>query len=290
MSIGRRIKIVVFVAFVPAFVAAFLTSNRTMKTVFAFAEGPLPGHTGVTGVPGPEPTCDVSGCHTSFALNSGSGQFTITGPASYMPGQTYQIMVQHSTSDMTRKRWGFELTSLDGSGNKAGTLQSSSSATQVLSDNGSGFERQYMEHTTDGTFQGQMGGASWTFNWVAPSTDVGPVTFFAAGNQANGDGLPGGDFIYTTTKTISAAQQITGPPTIASVQAAGKNLEVTGMNFGSNAVIFVNSNRQKTLHSGTDPSTVIFGKKTIKFLARGQTVMVTVKAGSMTSNAVPFTR
>src|SRR6185369_13678069 len=48
-------------------------------------------------------------------------------------------------------------------------------------------------------------GATWTFDWTAPSTDVGPVTFYAAGNQANNDGNTSGDFIYKTFVTSAPA-------------------------------------------------------------------------------------
>jgi hypothetical protein len=37
---------------------------------------------------------------------------------------------------------------------------------------------------------------TWTFNWTAPSSDVGRVTFYVAGNQANGDGNTSGDIIH----------------------------------------------------------------------------------------------
>ncbi|MGH9972261.1 MAG: PQQ-dependent sugar dehydrogenase, partial [Pyrinomonadaceae bacterium] len=58
--------------------------------------------------------------------------------------------------------------------------------------------RQYIEHTLAGTFAGQQGGASWRFNWTAPPTDVGTITFYAAGNHANNDGNTSGDHIYRT--------------------------------------------------------------------------------------------
>src|SRR6185503_3990506 len=40
-----------------------------------------------------------------------------------------------------------------------------------------------------------------TFNWTAPPTDIGIVTFYAAGNQANNDGNTSGDYIYKTFVT-----------------------------------------------------------------------------------------
>src|SRR5882672_10485933 len=171
-----------------------LTNSRSIETVRAFSTGP-PG--GVTGAPGDFGTC--ANCHFGPARN---GQFTISAPQTYVPGQTYQITVTHTNSDATRQRWGFELTALS-SGTKAGELQNLSALTQILNNEGPGASRQYIEHASGGTFQGQTGGASWTFNWIAPATNVGPVTFYAAGNQANGDGSPSGDQIYTTQATVA---------------------------------------------------------------------------------------
>ncbi|HXC68525.1 MAG TPA: PQQ-dependent sugar dehydrogenase, partial [Pyrinomonadaceae bacterium] len=117
----------------------------------------------------------------------------------YVPGQTYPITVTHQNIDSTRLRWGFQLTVLDtASDEKAGELQSINGLTQVLNNAGPGSARQYIEHTAAGTFVGQQNGASWTFNWTAPATDVGPVSFYAAGNQANNDGNTSGDYIYRT--------------------------------------------------------------------------------------------
>ncbi|HZI87832.1 MAG TPA: PQQ-dependent sugar dehydrogenase, partial [Pyrinomonadaceae bacterium] len=62
-----------------------------------------------------------------------------------------------------------------------------------------------IEHSQAGTFVGQMNGASWTFNWTAPATDVGTVIFYAAGNHANNDGNSSGDFIYRTFVASSSA-------------------------------------------------------------------------------------
>src|SRR5712691_8761876 len=160
-----------------------LTNSRAIETVRAFSTGP-PG--AVTGAPGAFGTC--ANCHFGPAPN---GQFTISAPQTYMPGQTYQITVTHTNSDATRQRWGFELTALS-SGTKAGELQNLSAFTQILNNEGPNANRQYIEHNSGGTFPGQTGGASWTFNWVAPATDAGAVTFYAAGNQANNDGNTSG--------------------------------------------------------------------------------------------------
>ena len=135
--------------------------------------------------------------------DAGTGQISITAPQTYVPGQTYQVTVTHTNADLTRLRWGFELTALDTSDEQAGNLQSIDAFTQILNNQGPGLARQYIEHTAAGTFLGQQNGASWTFNWTAPATDVGFVTFYAAGNQANNDGNTSGDYVYKTFVTAA---------------------------------------------------------------------------------------
>jgi len=161
--------------------------------VHAFSAGPPAGY---TGAPQEEPEACAE-CHVP--PDAGTGTINITAPQTYVPGQTYPITVTHQNIDLTRLRWGFQLTVLDtASDEKAGDLQSINGLTQVLNNAGPGSARQYIEHTSAGTFVGQQNGATWTFNWTAPATDVGPVTFYAAGNQANNDGNTSGDYIYRT--------------------------------------------------------------------------------------------
>src|SRR4051794_1756908 len=99
----NKVKLVCVLGFVAFGMMAVLTNNRLVTVVESFSSGPPPG---VTVAPG-EATCND--CHFG---SSGVGMLTITAPANYVPGQTYQIQVQHATADQTRMRWGFELTAL----------------------------------------------------------------------------------------------------------------------------------------------------------------------------------
>ncbi len=171
----------------------FLLSDTAVhQRVHAFSSGPPAGY---TGAPNEEPEACAE-CHVP--PDAGTGQISVSAPQTYIPGQTYQITVTHTNADPTRLRWGFQLTALDPSDEKAGNLQSTDALTQILNNAGPGGARQYVEHTSAGTFVGQQGGASWTFNWTAPPTDVGPITFYSAGNHANNDGNTSGDHIYRT--------------------------------------------------------------------------------------------
>ncbi|MGH9905695.1 MAG: choice-of-anchor V domain-containing protein, partial [Pyrinomonadaceae bacterium] len=188
----NQIRLILLPALVAGFFGFLLSDNTVNKPVHAFSSGPPAGY---TGAPNEEPEACAE-CHVP--PEAGTGQISIIAPQTYIPGQTYEITVTHTNADMTRLRWGFQLTALDPSDEKAGNLHSTDPLTQILNDAGPGGARQYVEHTSVGTFAGQQGGASWTFDWTAPPTDVGPITFYAAGNHANNDGNTSGDHIYRT--------------------------------------------------------------------------------------------
>ena len=185
---ARRLKLICVITFAVLGLVYVLAGDAIVPSTKAFSAGPPPGHTGAPG----ELTC--ANCHVG---PTSGGTFVITPPANYAPGQTYQIVVRHTNPDQTRDRWGFQLTALHGGTNMAGSFATTNVFTQVVG----GVDRDYIEHTEAGTFSGSTTTVAWTFNWTAPATDVGQVTFYAAGNQANGDGTPSGDRILTTTAT-----------------------------------------------------------------------------------------
>lgn len=216
----ERVRLIVLPALLAAVLGFVLSNYGATRSVHAFSSGPPPGY---TGAPGEEPEACAE-CHVP--PDAGTGHISINAPATYIPGQTYPITVTHSNQDLTRMRWGFELTVLDTSDEKAGDLQSLDGLTQILNDAGPGAARQYIEHTSAGTFVGQQNGASWTFNWTAPLTDVGPVTFYAAGNQANNDGNTSGDYIYKTF--VAAAPVSATPDFVVGVAPSSRTVVPTG--------------------------------------------------------------
>ena len=214
---GRaKVRLIILPALLAACLGLFLSSTRTTQTVHAFSAGPPAGY---TGAPGEEPEACAE-CHVP--PDAGTGTISITAPQTYVPGQTYPITVTHSNPDPTRLRWGFQLTVLDTSDEKAGELQNTTPLTQILNNQGPGNARQYIEHAAGGTFIGQSNGASWTFNWTAPAEDIGPVTFYTAGNQANNDGNTSGDNIYRTF--VASAPASTTPDFALSVSPSSRNV------------------------------------------------------------------
>ena len=165
----------------------FAASN---SSVFAFSFGP---NDGLTGAPG-EGNCTQ--CHFGNSLNASGGTLVLGVPGTYLPGEMYDIVVDLSRS--RQSRWGFEMTALNGNGARAGTFTPANDGnTQVTAAN----SKQYIKQTTAGTAQGTRDKNQWTFKWTAPTNDVGSITFYAAGNAANGDSGTSGDYIYTQSNT-----------------------------------------------------------------------------------------
>lgn len=211
------VRLIVLASLLAALTGFLLSHNAGTRPVHAFSAGPPAGY---TGAPNEEPEACAE-CHVP--ADAGSGRISISAPQTYVPGQTYAITVTHTNPDPTRLRWGFQLTALDtASDEKAGELQSPDGLTQVLNNAGPGSARQYIEHTAAGTFIGQQNGASWTFNWTAPLIDVGPIAFYAAGNQANNDGNTSGDYIYRTF--VASAPASTTPDFALSVDPASRSV------------------------------------------------------------------
>ena len=172
----------------------------TAAVVYAKVTGPEAGY---TSAPGDINSCVA--CHDTFhEANVGPGSVRVEGgPVNgvYQPGQQYTLNV--TVQQTGRQRYGFQLTAIDLNGGKAGTLASISPDTQVNPDAGVG-GRQYIEHMELGTFPIVPGSRTWQVRWTAPSTDVGTVRFFVAGNGANGDGTNQGDYIYTNSASADS--------------------------------------------------------------------------------------
>ncbi len=161
----------------------------------------------LSGAPG-ENSCIL--CHTDFPINSGSGEFTVEGlPANYMPNQQVEITVR--LADGAALNFGFQLTAVDSTGAAAGTfslpVQDPMQLQTVVGDV-DGNQRVYVQHTAAGTTPSSAGLRVWTFTWTAPSTRVGKISFYAAGNAGNNDSSTGGDRIYTTAAATLSGSAI----------------------------------------------------------------------------------
>ncbi len=192
-----RAKSLVIIAIIGGFSVSFVANNLFYNSTKPPVER--------TGAPG-EKTCgDGSSCH-DIEDNLGPGEVTITFNGSdtmYVTDTTYEMRVK--VNNDFQSRYGFELTALDTANNRAGTLRRIDSANTSLQNKDG---RQYIGH------KGADTQSTWRFQWKSPNTGVGAVTFYAAGNAADG-GLSDrtGDTIYTDTLRIemdtSGSQQDT---------------------------------------------------------------------------------
>lgn len=195
----RKTKIVLLVLAVAGLFALSVESRR----IHANSSGPSASRTGAPAIGsfGAELNCSSSGCHSTYALNSGTGTLSINGvPTYYLPDQEITLTV--TMNQASRGAYGFQLTAVDAQGNRAGTFTTSDNRTQLLNGTGSFTGRRYIQHSSSGISATGTNQASWTFKWKAPATPSGKVTFYAAGNAANGTGTSSNDYIYTTSKSI----------------------------------------------------------------------------------------
>ena len=163
------------------------------------------GKAGKTGSPGES---DCTSCH-SGTLNSGPGSVIITSPDligwAYTPGQTYTVNVTVAQASIPLFGFGFE--ALDASGANAGTLViTNSTETQIKSFTVSPNSRANVVHKTDAGLT--TGSHTFSFNWTAPATNIGNVTFYVAGIACDNDGSTPGDYTYTSSQVVSFASAI----------------------------------------------------------------------------------
>lgn len=196
------------VAVVVLAAAAVLSAPRPAATYPNGAPGGFDGS--ILEPDGRVQTCSTSGCHDSYALNSGTGSVSVSVPSAVQPGQTVPVTVTvvNTTTPApgAMRRQGFAVAARDAAGNISGTPMVTDAA-NTRSTFGADLG---VTHTTTGTSR-----SSWTFNWTAPASPA-TVTFTAAGNAANGGDLNGsgnnstGDYIYTTRQTVRVGSVAAG--------------------------------------------------------------------------------
>lgn len=208
------------------YLAAAMLTGMFPIMIFGHSYGPAPR---VTGAPGDNARACTQ-CHTTNALNSGPGSVKILlqGGAVYVPGVKQRVMVQ--VSDPNQERWGFELSARlnsDLEKGQAGDLTPVDSFTQVICEDSApkpcASGPAFIEHTSAGTRLGTKGSAIFQFDWTPPAANAGPITLYAAGNAANGNGSPTGDQIYTTSIQLNPAIPAAPAVTSGNIVSAATN-------------------------------------------------------------------
>lgn len=149
---------------------------------------------GHTNSPADGMTCSMSTCHGGTATPSATQIISSNVPVNgYSPGQTYTITA--SVSQAGINKFGFQISPQRLNGQLSGTLAiTNATATKIVG-------TKYVTHTSSGT-AGSANARTWTFNWTAPSTGSGNVTFYGAFLFANGNNASSGDIVRTNTLVI----------------------------------------------------------------------------------------
>ena len=185
-----------------------------VRWILSNAFGPPADRTGSPGDGGTSCTA----CHTGPAGDSAN--VTLSGvPSSYTPGQSYNLTL--TVGSAAGKR-GFAIVSERDSSNAAvGSWSNLGSGVQTNGDS--------LSH------QSASSNNSWTFTWTAPTPGVAGITFYIAGNAADGLGSTSGDQInlrsYAVPQAAAQAPAITGlSPAFGSV---GTSVTIAGTDFTS---------------------------------------------------------
>lgn len=205
------------------------------------------GKAGSTGSPG-ETTCNT--CHNTYALNSGGGSISIscTMPSwQYTPGTTYSMSV--TVARMGNNLFGFGIEALTAAGQNAGTFVITNAAkTQIKTATVNMVARKNVVHQKNAGIG--TGSYTFDFDWTAPMTNVGTVTFYFAGNAANGNGGTTNDYIYsglqTATPSSTSIGEVSSNSNIEMLYSGINNtLNITGLKEASTVTIMdINGNIQ----------------------------------------------
>ncbi len=167
------------------------------QTVHASRFDVLSGRTG--GPANGGATCRA--CHGN-AVGTGSVQI-LGAPDSYQANRVYDLTVR--VADPTKLGAGFQISVEDANGNHIGSLSVIDAVKTKLNPD----DNAYLNHTSDGVdasvaaWAGNGNSYSYPARWTAPATDMGTITFWAAGNAINNNFSPTGDTIYLTSKSAS---------------------------------------------------------------------------------------
>jgi hypothetical protein len=186
-------------------------------------------------------TCGSGGCHDDSPVNSGTAQLNLDlggADVNYIPGQQYTITVSLSRTGLVRG--GFQIIALqdnDISTSPGIITLSDPSRTQRIDAAHphpgpcATQNKVWIEHATAGTDNVVNNSIQWQYNWLAPSSSVGSITFYVAAIDADKDLDNTNDFVHTRTQTISTTavgiQSITKPIVNIFPNPADKFIQVT---------------------------------------------------------------
>lgn len=244
---------------------AFMSSADHSKEIALYNNSHLANISGAlagkTGAPG-ETNCTE--CHTGTA-QSGTGINSVVMAeganvvTSYTPGTTYNMAVSLTSSS---SRNGFEIVALNSSNAQAGTITIISTNTQLKS---GAAGKKYVTHTSAGNMQ-----SAWAFQWTAPSTNVGNVTFYLATNETNANNADSGDIIRLSQHVFGSVAGITENSSDMQLevgyQSATNSLAIQyqALSAGETFVNMVDLSGKSVFSESTGATTIGENKKAVK--------------------------
>ena len=130
---------------------------------------------------------NCTSCHYGSVNTSGGSVFFTGLPVAYEPGETYAIGV--TVTGANQRGYGFQAAAQSGN-TTAGQFSSNQNSDNLEM---SGNLVQHSSRTSSG---------SWVFDWIAPMSDIGDITFSVSGLATGGASGNSGDDMYIASQTI----------------------------------------------------------------------------------------
>ena len=190
-------------------------------------------------------------------MGGGGVTATFSSGTTYTPGGA-PVTITVTVTDPVNKHFGFQMTARpesDLSNGQAGDFTAGTHQLVICDDGNpkptkgcsSNTPVEFIEH--DYPAESQVSTTPYTFTWTPPSTNVGNVHFYVAGNAVNGNlQADSGDHVYTNSYVLTPAFICTNttPPVITSIDSAsgyggynyfasGTWLEIKGTNLADAA-------------------------------------------------------
>jgi hypothetical protein len=218
-----------------------------------------------TGAPS-ESTC--TSCHNTYSVQSSGTKYDkiklgipFTG-GGYIPDSTYRVTISYRETNITR--YGFQITALNQKNEAAGTFTNINSRVQTFSSTVAGATRYYAEQTSTGTSAVSGDSIAWTFEWKAPSFNMGDIKFYLALNVTDNSSGVSGDYIYNKSFTVSPSNLLPKAKVVLQSQACtGLSLNFTA-DSSSNATSY-----SWRFTGGATPSTSTSKNPSVVFSSTG---------------------
>jgi hypothetical protein len=178
-------------------------------------------------------------CHGGSLITTGTvinslrfkGNFTGSG---YIPDSTYNLEVTFKQSG--RSKFGFQITALNDANEPIGTFTNTNNRTSRVTSSINSKTREYIQHTSTGTASVGTDSTRWSFDWKAPNTNVGKITFYVVvmatdnNNQSNS-----GDLVYAKTFVINPSNLLPKATASTSTSPLCNNSDIQLNGSGTNS-------------------------------------------------------